>query len=189
MRNLRCASIALLLSLNAGCGATLANAPAVASKPPAAEGLVSKWPGGSCAFKTKENSLSYSVPGKTARIVLDEQAKHADGLICGAYYSVVLSGDKAIVTIGGEGALASKEFIGQYGGRFTFANSYSIDISDQRREGIEAAEIHISALTIRTKGRRWSIDLSDPQEWSISGKNPQQWLDLYSPQGRIINIH
>lgn len=191
MRNLRHASLALSLAAGiSACAPSFATsatkAAAFSTEQPAVSSLSSEWSGGRCFFDDKMNALGYSSRSGAAKLKLDYNVKKPDRLLCSDDYSVIFDSDKAVVSMGAEGILSGREFIGQYGGRFTLANSYFIDIAEIRGEGIAKARIISSTLVVETeKGKRWSIELSDPQDWTISAPE-QGWNDAYSPSGRIL---
>lgn len=80
----------------------------------------------------------------------------------------MLSDTRAVVALGARPVLGGTEMLGIIGGRFTPANSYSINIRDPASERILSARVERRELCIETaKGNSWRIDLSDPREWNI----------------------
>lgn len=131
--------------------------------------LRNSWSDGGCSFDKSRNTLAYSSYAhekKGAQIRLDADGGQAYSLLCSDLYSVVFSGPNAIVSLGAEPMLEGREILG---GRFSLKNSYYIDISEQKGEGINGAWLSGSKLVIRTgAGSRWSINVTDPQNWKIS---------------------
>lgn len=159
------------------CASQRANTPVAAPKPPVQSkvlaarvlkakmpALSSVWEGGHCSFK--DNSVSYYsyASGETKTLKLDVKAEGSDTLLCSSAYTVLLAKDKAYVAIGGADLMDGREFLGQLGDRFTWANSYELDISEMRESGGDRrfATLVGGRLCIMADGRTWSIALLDP---------------------------
>lgn len=126
--------------------------------------LSSVWEDGHCGFR--DNSVSYYSygSGKTKTLKLDVKVKGSDLLLCSNSFTVLLAKDTVYVAIGGLDILDGREWFGKLGDRFTWANSYELDLPP----GIGAADrigfatIVENRLRILGGKKAWSIDLGDP---------------------------
>jgi len=115
----------------------------------------------------KDGILSYSDGEASRSIRLDADVSGARRTICSDLYTVILTNDSAVVSLGGEPILQGREMLGLMGGRFVPANSYSVDITMPSSEGLQEASVVKTRLILRTGKSRWSLDLSDPSAWNI----------------------
>ncbi|MBI5046410.1 hypothetical protein HZC07_01625 [Candidatus Micrarchaeota archaeon] len=113
------------------------------------------------------NRLSYDRLGQKAGINLDVKVVgKIEDVICSDPYSVIITEDNAVVTMGRTRAIEGATMLGQVGEIFTGANSYKINIKKLRKIGIERVEVVGGQLLILTKDYTlWIVDLSNPKEW------------------------
>jgi hypothetical protein len=126
----------------------------------------SRWSRGACSFS--RNSLTYSELSAHGSVRLDVAVSAPSRLICADDFTVILSDNQAVVSLGGRSVVAGAQMLGFVSGRFTPANSYSINISGPAAERISGASVTDGDLRLETvAGNSWRIDLSDPSEWRI----------------------
>ncbi|MBD3210897.1 hypothetical protein GF318_05960 [Candidatus Micrarchaeota archaeon] len=115
------------------------------------------------------NTLSCSANGTEQSVLLDITVEGKSRLLCSESFTVILSSEVAVVTLGIEKIMAGRGMLGSIDGAFFPANSYELEMMKPASEGIEKAEIHGSMFTVRTsKGNEWTIDLSCPGKgWYI----------------------
>jgi hypothetical protein len=125
--------------------------------------LVSKAGHASCRFE--KNRLTYSLNGNEKTIKLDVKTADAGRMICSDGYTVLLTPDRAVVSLGAKGVLSGKVSLGMLGKKVVMANSYSVDIKGFMSEGIKAVRIRGRMLHITTRKSIYYLDLSNPFGW------------------------
>lgn len=118
-----------------------------------------------CSFS--DGSLTYLDGKREASIRLDVRDANPTNILCSDIYTVLLEGDRAVVALGGRAVLEGREMLGMLSGRPVAANSYTVDITEVREEGISEVTLLGSELLITTRRSRWRLDLRDPVEWHI----------------------
>jgi len=122
----------------------------------------SSWERGSCNFK--QNALTFSDgKGNEATIPLDVKVKGPRKLMCSADHSVIITLDKAVISLGGDAMLEGREWLGSIGRQFTLVNSYELSLEDFPVANGRTESLHGNTLVVQSQGRKaWSIDLVDP---------------------------
>jgi hypothetical protein len=170
---LRAAALAFSTFFMGSCALTAVNMPkpVASNAAPAHQDTAvvsSSWEHGSCAFT--QNSLTFSdEKGNQATILLDAQVKQPEKLMCSADYSVIITPDTAVVSMGADAVLEGKQSLGPVGKRFTLANMYELGMGNLPKAKGRTESLHGSTLTIRASyGMGWSIDLADPYAgWDV----------------------
>lgn len=129
------------------------------------QNLQAEWDGGSCNLEN--NRLSYRSGLHENGITLDVAVRSPEDLLCARQFSVVLTPDAAVVSLGGDSILEGREMLGRIGERFLVANSYSLGIKDMRAMGITGKTLVGNTLCIETRSETDCVDLSNPVEWRV----------------------
>ena len=140
----------------------------VAKKNPEKQILNAKWSRGNCSLDANKMELTYTTPEESKTIKLDVEMFDIDfipkELICSPGFTVAIGGDQhLLVSIGSERMLLGLNMLGELNNELTAANSYYLDITNIRKEGLESVFIDGSTLVFVTKEKIWEIDMTSPQ--------------------------
>ena len=180
MRPIRNAGVLALAAVSVACAQ---KSPAVKYPAPKTETIEKKplealWIQGKCSFNEKTNELTYTAYGKTKSFILDSKVEKPTKLACSDLYSAVVTNDRAFITLGAEDVFSGHEYLGHYGGKFTWSNTYYIELEEEP----VSARMRGTTLVIDTKqNRTWSIDVSDPHgsKWTV--------LDSKEAKNNLLN--
>ncbi|MFN7991937.1 MAG: hypothetical protein U0R44_07330 [Candidatus Micrarchaeia archaeon] len=153
-----------------GCAA----APPVIQKLRPAGVHASSWEEGTCMVRggsivyLDERTLEQA--GQRIDSLRGSPQRDTDSLICSSSFTVLIQGRRAIVSVGGDGVLGGRDYLGRLGDSFVLANSYELNLSPIAEDGgVAAQRLSSGHLTLTSRsGRRWEIDLTDPYSgWNV----------------------
>lgn len=132
--------------------------------------LSGSWNQGICLISG--NTITYTTTSQhRGHLLLDVKILHVNSLICSEDFTVMLSPNDVIVTLGAQNILGGVEMLGFIGNSLVLANSYEVRLTPVNADGgVEKAKLDGKTLTLTSKnGHEWQLDLSNP----FSGWNPQ----------------
>ncbi|MFH1520992.1 MAG: hypothetical protein ABID61_05070 [Candidatus Micrarchaeota archaeon] len=162
----RLAITTAVVSALGGCAATIPAQSRSDSRlqSPIHEGVLrGSWSQGICILSG--NTITYATTSNhQGKSVLDVTVVRIDSLICSDEFTVMLSPDRAIVSLGAQNVLDGVEMLGFLGNSLVLANSYEVGLPPVNEDGgIEKARVDGKMLIITSKnGNEWQIDLSNP---------------------------
>jgi|GEM_PF-3566751 len=142
--------------------------PAIAARAPKISTIVGEWKHGFCELSKTKLTCANGTEKKSIEldvIRLDKKVAKAlesstKGMLVSDDYTVILSSEYVVVSLGPESLFSGKE---SFGLALRFVNSYSINLDKVSKEGMKKAELTGASLKISTDaGKNWSIDLSNP---------------------------